>query len=82
MFRSEVNKAFLVQMYTQFIFLYIQAAFGSNWASSILMDDVACSGTEASLDQCGHRGWAVHNCCHREDAGVRCDVSEEDMGKT
>ena len=27
----------------------------------ILLDDVTCSGTEASLADCRHRGWGVHN---------------------
>ncbi|XP_023931763.1 deleted in malignant brain tumors 1 protein-like [Lingula anatina] len=38
----------------------------------ILMDNVACSGNEASIQDCGHRGWRSHNCSHFEDAGVRC----------
>ncbi|XP_023931761.1 deleted in malignant brain tumors 1 protein-like [Lingula anatina] len=38
----------------------------------ILMDNVACSGNEASIQDCGHRGWRTHNCAHSEDAGVRC----------
>ena len=47
------------------------AAFG--WGSGqIWYDDVRCSGHEANLTQCGHRGLGVHNCGHREDAGVIC----------
>ncbi|KAJ8257247.1 hypothetical protein GJAV_G00183540 [Gymnothorax javanicus] len=38
----------------------------------IMLDDLQCSGSEASLDHCGHGGWWNHNCGHHEDAGVTC----------
>ena len=38
----------------------------------IWMDDVRCVGTESSLSECEHAGWAVHNCDHRQDAAVTC----------
>jgi len=37
------------------------------------MDNVACSGSENSLDECDHRGWGVHNCDHDEDVAIECD---------
>jgi hypothetical protein len=38
----------------------------------IHLDDVNCTGSEASVDQCTHGGVGNHNCDHSEDAGVVC----------
>ncbi|CAK6971838.1 scavenger receptor cysteine-rich domain-containing group B protein [Scomber scombrus] len=51
-----------------------QAYFGPG-AGTILLDNLKCSGTEASLQQCSHISWNVHNCDHSEDAGVTCSLS-------
>ena len=37
-----------------------------------MLDDVVCTGTEASLFDCPNSGLNIHNCGHSEDAGVVC----------
>ncbi|XP_005748017.1 deleted in malignant brain tumors 1 protein-like isoform X2 [Pundamilia nyererei] len=41
----------------------------------IWMHDVACTGREANLPECHHSGYGSHDCSHKEDAGVICEVS-------
>lgn len=38
----------------------------------IWLDDLNCSGTEASVASCPNLGWNVHNCSHYEDIGLTC----------
>ena len=50
----------------------------------IWLDDLSCVANNASppmperlrlkppLEQCNYAGWGLHNCTHKEDAGVRC----------
>ena len=56
--------------------LAILYAFFGQGSEHIFMDDVQCTGTESSLDQCGHNGWTVHNCGHNKDASVICTDGE------
>ncbi|XP_044079432.1 scavenger receptor cysteine-rich domain-containing group B protein [Siniperca chuatsi] len=51
-----------------------EAFFGPG-TGTILLDNLKCSGTEASLQKCSHISWNVHNCDHSEDAGVTCSLS-------
>lgn len=48
---------------------HIFAFFGQG-SDPILLDDVACAGTESRLLDCSYR--STHNCGHYEDAGVTC----------
>ncbi len=50
---------------------FIQAWFGPG-DGPIHLDVLRCSGDEERLENCPSNGVGVHNCIHREDAGVRC----------
>ncbi|CAI8038684.1 Deleted in malignant brain tumors 1 protein, partial [Geodia barretti] len=46
-----------------------RGAVGQIW-----LDSVGCSGSEESLDMCGHMGWGDHNfCSHSRDAEAVCE---------
>ena len=48
------------------------AHFGQG-SGQILLDNLRCTGTEASLLECSHKGIYMHECGHREDASVSCE---------
>ena len=47
------------------------ARFGQG-SGRILLDNVACTGSESNLGSCSHNGVGIHNCGHHEDASVMC----------
>ena len=49
-----------------------EAHFGEG-SGDILLDNLQCTGREASLLDCPHNGVYIHNCDHSEDAGVTCE---------
>ncbi|XP_025112203.1 deleted in malignant brain tumors 1 protein-like [Pomacea canaliculata] len=50
------------------ILTHVGAGRGPIW-----MDDLGCTGSEATLDQCPFNGWGEHDCDHKEDVGVSCE---------
>lgn len=49
-----------------------KGAFYGRGSGSIWMDDVECTGKEASLEECSSQPLGLHNCSHNEDTGVVC----------
>ena len=47
------------------------ASFGAG-TGQIWLDELQCVGNEASIEQCLHSGFGVHNCFHSDDVGVKC----------
>ncbi len=41
-------------------------------SQQIWLDEVGCTGTEATLNACRHSAYGTHNCAHAEDVGVMC----------
>ncbi|XP_035803622.1 scavenger receptor cysteine-rich domain-containing group B protein [Amphiprion ocellaris] len=52
----------------------VEAFFGPG-TGTIQLDNLKCNGAEASLQECSHISWNMHNCDHSEDAGVTCSLS-------
>ncbi|CAC5407328.1 LRP5_6 [Mytilus coruscus] len=52
------------------------ARYGTSQVTPIFLDEVACSGAETHIAQCQlPQGWAIHDCGHAEDAGVKCQYN-------
>ncbi|XP_071839533.1 scavenger receptor cysteine-rich domain-containing protein DMBT1-like isoform X3 [Apostichopus japonicus] len=52
------------------------AYFGEG-ITPILLDNVQCNGNEKSLNDCVKNDIGVHDCAHREDAGVICNEGQQ-----
>ena len=50
------------------------ARFGSG-SGQVWLDEVRCSGSESSIENCSHNGWGVEDCSHSEDASVTCSTT-------
>ena len=55
--------------------LVYRAGFGEG-TGPIWIDQISCRGNEASILECRHNGWGIHDCVHQEDAGVHCKRKE------
>jgi len=51
--------------------LYAGQAYGSG-TGQIWLDDLQCTGSELSLEDCISNGLGVHNCRHYEDVSILC----------
>ena len=48
-------------------------AYFNQGTGPVLLSDLYCAGTEASLLDCDHRSCGVTSCSHANDAGVICE---------
>lgn len=45
----------------------------------IWLDDMTCKGTEDRLSTCEFKNWGVTDCSHKEDVGVVCETSNQNV---
>ena len=57
--------------YTSAVAAHVQYGPGTG---SVLMSELACTGSESSISECPHRGWGETSifCPHTLDAGITC----------
>jgi len=56
--------------------LYLRQHYGSG-SGPIWLNNLQCTGSEMSLDECSHRGWVGHyQCSHRSDVSIICHSSK------
>ena len=61
---------------TDGVIAYSSARFGQG-TGDILLDNLGCTGSEASLVECPHNGIGIDDCSHFEDAGVFCPTCKQ-----
>ena len=71
LYQFKVKKVMTIRYLFPGALSFSNARFGAG-TGLILLDNVACSGTELYLFNCTNNGIGVHNCVHSEDAGIRC----------
>ena len=53
--------------------------FYGQGSGKIWLDDVNCTGTELTIEDCSHNGWGNKNCTHIQDVGIQCAVSNGNL---
>lgn len=56
-----------------------ELAFYGAGTGKILLDNLACLGTESSIFSCRPYTVGTHNCGHGEDAGVNCQPCKSSL---
>ena len=51
----------------------LRSALGTPPNTTILLDNMVCSGGEINLLECGHNGIGMVTCDRSHEAGVRCE---------
>ena len=52
--------------------LAIATRFYGPGSGQIWLNNLSCTGTELTIEDCSHSGWGIEECSHTEDAGVKC----------
>ena len=53
--------------------IYHSRSYYGDGTGQIWLDDLKCSGSESSLEDCMTKTWGDNNCDHGEDVGVNCE---------